>query len=67
MNFSEKMCLMIILKVTKNRGFILSLEDTPFEKPQEGGQIDPLLHPPFPPAVLGFRVKRVFCTIDLQN
>ena len=36
---------MIILKVTKNQGFILFLEDTLFEKPQ-GGQIDP-------PSVLG--------------
>ena len=35
MKFSEKMCLMIILKVTKNQG--LSLEDTFFQKPQEGG------------------------------
>ena len=39
---------MIILKVTKNQGFILSLEDKLFEKPQvvgrgggEGAQIDP--------------------------
>ena len=31
---------MIILKVTKNQGLTLSLEDTFFEKPQ-GGQIDP--------------------------
>ena len=31
---------MIILKVTKNQGFTLSLEDTFFEKPQgEGNQI----------------------------
>ena len=34
MKFSGKMCLMIILKVTKNQGFALSLEDTFFEKPQ---------------------------------
>ena len=34
MKFSGKMCLMIILKVTKNQGFTLSLEDTVFEKPQ---------------------------------
>ena len=27
MKFSEKMCLMIILKITKNQGFTLSLED----------------------------------------
>ena len=40
MKFSGKMCFKIILKVTKNKGFTLSLEDTFFEKPQ-GGQIDP--------------------------
>ena len=34
MKFSEKMCLKIILKVTKKQGFSLSLEDTVFEKPQ---------------------------------
>ena len=51
MKFSGKMCLMIILKVTKNQGFTLSLEDTFFEKPQGvGGQIDRL-----PPSL--FRVK----------
>ena len=38
---------MIILKVTKNQGFTLSLEDTIFEKQQERDQIEP------PPAVLG--------------
>ena len=32
---------MIILKVTKNQSFTLSLEDTFFEKPQGRGQIDP--------------------------
>ena len=37
MKFSGKMCLKVILKVTKNQGFTLSLEDTFFEKPQEGG------------------------------
>ena len=43
MNFSEKMCLMITLKVTKNQGFTLSLEDSFFEKLQGGeGQFDPL-------------------------
>ena len=46
MKFSGKMCLMIILKVRKNQGFTLSVEDTFFEKLQ-GGQIDS------PPAVLG--------------
>ena len=37
MKFSGKMWLMIILKVTKNQGFTLSLEDTLFKKPQGGG------------------------------
>ena len=48
MTFSGNMWFMIILKVTKNQGFILSLEDAVFKKPQavvgEGGgaaQIDP--------------------------
>ena len=39
MKFSGKMRLMIILKVTKSQGFTLSLEDTFFEKPQEGGGV----------------------------
>ena len=34
LKFSEKICFMIILKVTKNQGFKLFLEDTFFEKPQ---------------------------------
>ena len=55
MKFSGKMYLMMILKVTKNQGFTLSLEDTFFEKPQEGrAKLSPL--PPLPPtfpAVLG--------------
>ena len=34
MKFSGKMCFEIILKVTKNQGFTLSLEGTYFEKPQ---------------------------------
>ena len=44
---------MIILKVTENQGFTLSLEDTFFEKPQGGGggQFD------LPPASR-FRVKK---------
>ena len=46
---------MITLKVKKNQGFTLSLEDTFFEKPQGGegggGQIDP-------PAVLGLKLSR---------
>ena len=51
MKFSGKMCLKIIIEVTKNQDFALSLEDTYFEKPQRlevggGGQID------LPPVVL---------------
>ena len=46
MKFSGKMCLMIILKVTKNQGFTLCLEDTIFKKPQGGSNWPP-------PAVLG--------------
>ena len=34
MKFSGKMCLKIILKVTKNQGFTLSIEGRFFEKPQ---------------------------------
>ena len=49
MKFSGKMCLIIILKVTKNQGLTLSLEDKYFEKLQGG---DPL-----PPAVLGLNVR----------
>ena len=48
MKLSEKMCLKIILKVTKGQGFTLSVEDTFSEKPQGGGvKLTP------PPAVLG--------------
>ena len=37
MRFAGKMCLMIILKVTKNQGFPLYLENTFFEKLRRGG------------------------------
>ena len=40
--FSGKMCFKIILKVTKNQGFTLSLENTFFEKQQGGVK---LTHP----------------------
>ena len=50
MKFSGKMWLMIILKVTKNQGFTLPLEDIFFEKPQGGGKLNP-------PAVLGLKAK----------
>ena len=48
MKFSEKMGLMITLKVTRNQGFTPSLEDTFFEKPHGRGSIWPPKH---------FRVK----------
>ena len=50
MKLSGKMRFRLILKVSKNGGFTLSLEDTFFEKPQGRGegQFDPR-----PPAVLG--------------
>ena len=47
MKFSGKMCFKILLKVTKNEGFTLSLEDTFFEKPQGEIKLTPS------PAVLG--------------
>ena len=50
--FSGKMCLKIILKVTKNQGLILSLEDT-FSKNHRGDQIDSSPTPQPPPAFLG--------------
>ena len=40
-----------MLKVTKNEGFILSLEDAIFKKPQEGVKLTP------PPPPSRFRVK----------
>ena len=52
---------MIILKVTKNQVFTLSLEDTFFEKTKrEGGQIDSQIPLPLPPAVLGLIRKNQF-------
>ena len=50
MKFSGNMCFKITLKVRKNQGFTLSLEDTFFEKPQGEGVN---LTPPSPPAALG--------------
>ena len=40
MKFSEKMWLMIVLKVTQNQGLTLSLEDVFGKTTDEGGQID---------------------------
>ena len=57
MKFSGKMCIKIMLKVTKNQGFIFSLEDTFFEKPRGGGrQIDP-------PVVLGLSLYNMISKI----
>ena len=52
---------MIILKVTKNQGFTLCLEDTTFEKPQGVGQID-LPMPPHPQSmkVLPRQMRHVY-------
>ena len=59
MKFSGKMCLMIILKVTKTR-VSLSLENTFLEKPQGGGgRIDP--HSSL------FRVKNILRSCQSPN
>ena len=53
------MWLIIILKVTKNQGFTLSLEDTFFKKPQgEGNQIDPHSTSAPPSVVLRLIIKK---------
>ena len=52
MKFSGKMCFKILLKITKNQDFTLSLEDAIFKKPQgEGSQIDLL------PVILGLNLE----------
>ena len=43
MKFSGKMCLKIVLKVTKSQGFTLSLEDTFLEKPKGVVKLTPSL------------------------
>ena len=64
MEFSGKICLMIILKVTKNMGFTLYLEDTFFEKPQGGSNWPP--PPPLIPSPLSrFRVKSSLVMKDM--
>ena len=53
------MCLKIILKVTKNKGFTLSLEDKFFEKPQkEGRGINLTLT-----GILGLMENFIFCAM----
>ena len=58
MKFFGKMCLMIILKVTKNQGLILCLEDTIFKKPQEGVKLTPTSH---------FRIKIIYSKEHLRT
>ena len=60
MKFSGKMYLIIILKVTKNHGLNVSLEDVFFEKPQGWGQIDP-----HPPAIYGLKSKEYIKIIEI--
>ena len=47
MTFSGKVCLMTILKVTKNQDFSLLLKDALLEKPQ-GVRLTPLTLPSLP-------------------
>ena len=61
MKFSGNLCLMIILEVTKNQGFIISLEDTFFEKPQGGRGVSNCPPPLSPLAILG--LSSVSCEI----
>ena len=51
MQFSGKVRLMVILKVTKKQGFTLFFEDIFLEKPQSGVN-SPLPPPPLPLAIL---------------
>ena len=55
MKFSGKMSLKIILKVTENHIFTLSLEDAIFEKLQAGSNWLPPPTHPSSPAVLGLK------------
>ena len=59
MKFSGKLCFKIILKVTKNQGFTLSVEGKIFEKPQ-GGSIGPI------PPPRHFRVKYLILVTTLK-
>ena len=78
MKFSGEMCFEIILKVTKNQGFTLSLENTFFEKLQwkGSGGVNPGilgLRPVFPPndQLISMRIrahheKFIFADLDAQ-
>ena len=58
MKFSGKMYRKIILKVTKNHGSTLSIEETFFKKPLGRVNLTPL--PPFPPGRLGLKIVIAF-------
>ena len=57
MKISGKMYFKIRLKVTKNQGSALSIEDTFFKKPQGGSNLTP-------PGRLGLRRIRKYLTLD---
>ena len=59
MEFSGKMRLIIILKVTKNLAFNLSLENTFYEKPQGRQEHSPL-------AVFLINIERFYPSISLD-
>ena len=59
------MCLKIILKVTKNQSFTLSLEDKFFEKPKEVGEGGRGSN--WPPAVLGLRQQKLQKKLSLSS
>ena len=75
MKFSGKICFKIILKVTKNQGSTLSIEDTFFKKPKgEGGAVNLTPSPSPLPARLGLRdhnenkaFTALFCAIPTKN
>ena len=60
MKFSGKMCFKMVLKVTKNQSFTLSLEEIFFENHRVVGQIDP---PSFLQAVLGLIDEKSYKSI----
>ena len=62
MKFSEKMWIMIILKVAKYQGFTLSLEDI---QKTTGGRGIKMTPPPSPPAVLG--LNNCFLCLYIRN
>ena len=61
MKFSGKMCFKIILKVTKNQGSTLSIEDTSFRKTTGEGQFDS------PPGILVLNRYLLTTTDELSD